>query len=121
MNFTNFAELSKFYSQEQVGTFSLVSPLAFLIFRLTFLTFLLLSEFLFTFRIRIYFPNFGRKWTLNRDPRVPLFSNYELSIFDSSYIHISIYPYIHISIYPYIHMYPYIHISIYPHIHISID
>ena len=35
----------------------------------------LLSEFSSTFRILVYFLNFGQKWTRNRVPRLPLFSN----------------------------------------------
>ena len=53
MSFPNLAQLSQF----------------FLIFRITF------PNFMATFQILVYFPNFGRKWTRNRVPRFPLFSN----------------------------------------------
>ena len=55
-------------------------PPAFPNFRRTFPILWLLSEFSSTFRILVYFPNFGRKWTRNRVPRFPLFSNSALNL-----------------------------------------
>ena len=70
LNFPNFS------TQNKWGPFFFRShPPAFPNFRTTFPIWWLLSEFSSIFRILVYFPNFGRKWTRNRVPRFPLFSN----------------------------------------------
>ena len=73
LNFPNLSQLSEFSGQ----TFRILIkfPNFFRIFRMSFPNFWLLSEFSSTFRILVYVPNFGRKWTRNRVPRFPLFSN----------------------------------------------
>merc|ERR1719397_766104 len=85
MSFPNFAEISLFFLglDPELSEFSgrtlrilLNFPNFFRIFRMSF------PNFLTTFRILVYFPNLGRKWTRNRVPRFPLFSNSVCCEFD---------------------------------------